>query len=580
MNKEMKKKINLKKLFNYLKPYAFRFFIAVVCMSAFAGLATSLLVVLKKAVDGIFVNKDITMLFFAAVAVPGIFILKGIADYTRSYLLSYIGQNVIRDLRMELFEKLITLSHNFYTGNSSAKLMSRVTNDLSALQKAIVGVPASLIKDVLTFLGMLIAAFYLNWKFALITFIGFPLAAIPLIIFARKIRKASKSGQKQMAEIYSSLQQMLSAFSVIKAFNSEEHEKNKFKTENEIFYKFAMKVIKVDALSSPLMNFLGAAAVAVVLFFGGKDVLDGVWSAGAFFAFIAAVGQMYEPVKNFSGTNSQIQAGLASAERIFEILDEVPAIKNSENASQLKPFKKSIVYKNVNFGYIQDKKVLDNFNLTINYGESVAFVGHSGSGKTTIANLLLRFYDPQSGEILIDGQNIKEVTLESLRKQTGIVTQDVMLFDDTIKYNISYGTFDASIEDIIKAAKNANAHDFISKLPQGYDTPVGERGIKLSGGEKQRISIARAMLKNPPILVLDEATSALDSESEKLVQAAIDNLTKNRTVILIAHRLATVRSADKIIVMDKGSIAESGTHEELICLENGIYRKLSQMQLL
>ncbi|MDR1194873.1 MAG: ABC transporter ATP-binding protein/permease [Endomicrobium sp.] len=574
------KKMWFKRLFKYLKPYIARFLIAVVFMSAFAGLAASLLVVLKKAIDGIFVNKDFAMLGIAAVSVPVIFALKGLADYGRNYLLNYIGQNVIRDLRMELYEKLISLSHNFYVQNSSAKIMSRVTNDLNALQTAIVKVPASLVKDFLTFCGMLIAAFYLNWKFSLIVFIGFPIAAIPLVMFARKIRKASKQGQKQMAEIYSSLMQMLLGFSVIKAYNTEKHEELKFKEENDKFYDFALRVIRVDSRSSPIMNFLGAVAVAVVLFFGGADVLNGAWTAGAFFAFIAAVGQMYEPVRNFAKVNSQIQSGLASAERIFEVLDEEPAIKDAADAKILKPFEKSVVYKNVSFGYTGDKNILDVFNLTVNRGQSVAFVGHSGSGKTTVAALLLRFYDTLSGSILIDGQDIKEVTLKSLRQQVGIVSQDVVLFDDSIKYNIAYGSFDASEQDIIEAAKNANAHDFISALPDGYDTLVGERGIKLSGGEKQRISIARAILKNPPILILDEATSALDSESEKLVQDAVDKLMKNRTVILIAHRLATVRNADNIIVMDNGRIAETGRHEDLIRMENGIYKNLNELQVL
>jgi subfamily B ATP-binding cassette protein MsbA len=316
------------------------------------------------------------------------------------------------------------------------------------------------------------------------------------------------------------------------------------------------------------------------LFLGGKDVLNGTWTAGAFVAFLGAVFQVYQPIKNFSNVNSQIQGGLASAERVFEVLDEQPSIKDAPDAVVLEPFRKTIEYKNVVFGYNKDKDVINDFNVSIKYGQTVAFVGHSGSGKTTLANLLLRFYDPKSGQVLIDGQDIKNVTLASLREQVGIVSQDVVLFDDTVKYNISYGSFGAHNEDIVRAAKHANAHDFISKLPNGYDTLVVERGMKLSGGEKQRVSIARAMLKNPPILVLDEATSALDSESEKLVQSAIDNLMKDRTVILIAHRLATVRNADKIIVMDKGLVAENGTHEELIKLQDGIYKKLIEMQAL
>ena len=545
---------------------------------------------IKNGIDGIFMRKEvhfmsytltsIDMLNLAVIAVPVIFALKGLGSYGRSYLLNYIGQNIIRVLRIELYDKLITLSHDFYVKNSSAKMMSRVTNDLGAMQLALVKVPPSILMDGLTFIFMIGTVFYLNWKFALVAFVGFPIAAIPLAMFSRKIRRASKEGQVQMAEIYSSLQQMLNGFSVIKAFDTEDHEHKRFKNDNDKFYHIAQRVIRVDARSSPIMEFMGAAAGAAILFLGGRDVINGVWTTGAFVTFLGAVFQMYQPIKNFANVNSQLQAALASSERVFEVLDQQPNIKDSQNAAVLKPFGKSIEYKDVTFGYIPEKDILKNFNVTINYGETVAFVGHSGSGKTTIANLLLRFYDPKEGKILFDGQDIKDVTLKSLRTQVGIVTQDVMLFDDTVKYNISYGSFGASMEEIVKAAKNANAHDFISKLPNGYDTMVGERGMKLSGGEKQRISIARAMLKNPPVLVLDEATSALDSESEKLVQAAIDNLMKNRTVILIAHRLATVRNANKIIVMDNGCVAEAGRHEELICKENGIYRKLNQLQVL
>ncbi|MCL2798892.1 MAG: ABC transporter ATP-binding protein/permease [Endomicrobia bacterium] len=582
------KKVDIRRFKKYIIPHIPRFIAAMLCMGLFSLMNLVSLWFIKNGIDGIFMQKEVHfmsytftsvhMLTLAAVAVPIIFALKGIGSYGRSYLLNHIGQNIIRTLRIELYDKLISLSHDFYVRNSSSKMMSRVTNDLGAMQTAFTRVPPSILMDGLTFIFMIGTVFYLNWRFALITFVGFPIAAIPLIIFSRKIRRASKEGQVQMAEIYSSLHQMLSGFSVIKAFNTEEHEHNRFKNDNNKFYHIALRVARVDARSSPIMEFLGAFAGAVILYLGGRDVINGVWSTGAFVTFLGAVFQMYQPIKNFANVNSQIQAALASSERVFEVLDEQPSIKNESNSVALKPFSKSIVYKNVDFGYLPDKDIIKNFNMTINYGETAAFVGHSGSGKTTIANLLLRFYDPRKGQILIDGQDVKFVTLESLRNQVGIVTQDVMLFDDTVKYNISYGSFNASMEDIVRAAKNANAHDFISKLPEGYNTLVGERGLKLSGGEKQRVSIARAMLKNPPILVLDEATSALDSQSEKLVQSAIDNLMKDRTVILIAHRLATVRNANKIIVMDKGEIAETGSHDDLMRKENGIYRKLNQLQ--
>jgi len=586
----MKQTVELKRFKKYLIPYIPRFIAALVCMGLFSSMNLAALWVLKSGIDGIFMKQTVEifgmtftslhMLYFLVIATPVIFALKGLGAYGRSYLLQYIGQNVIRTLRKELYEKLISLSHDFYVRNSSAKMMSRVTNDLGAMQGAMVNVPPAILMDGLTFIFMVGLVFYLNWKFALITFIGFPIAAVPIVFWSRKIRKASREGQQQMSEIYSSLHQMLSGFSVIKAFNTIRHENTRFSNDNDKYYNIALRVIRVSARSSPIMEFMGAAAGAAILFLGGKDVLNGTWTAGAFVAFLGAVFQVYQPIKNFSNVNSQIQAGLASAERVFEVLDEQPSIKDGENTVSLQPFTKAIEYKNVIFGYNEEKNVIKDFNVSIKYGETVAFVGHSGSGKTTVANLLLRFYDPKNGQVLIDGQDIKNVTLASLRQQVGIVSQDVVLFDDTVKYNISYGSFDAPMEDIIRAAKNANAHDFISKLPDGYDTLVGERGMKLSGGEKQRLSIARAMLKNPPILVLDEATSALDSESEKLVQSAIDNLMKDRTVILIAHRLATVRNASKIIVMDNGYVAESGTHDELLKIKDGIYKKLIQMQTL
>jgi subfamily B ATP-binding cassette protein MsbA len=325
------------------------------------------------------------------------------------------------------------------------------------------------------------------------------------------------------------------------------------------------------------MEALGACGVAIVLWFGGKDVVNGVWTSGAFVAFLGAVFSMYQPLKNFAQVNSTIQQAVTASERIFEILDEEPTIVDSSNAIEMPKFSKDIVYKNVSFDYGVGKQILNNINVTIPIGKTVAFVGSSGSGKTTIANLLLRFYDVKSGEILIDGKNIQDFEIKSLRSQIGVVSQDVMLFNDTIKYNIAYAKLDATDQEIEAVAKAANAYNFISKMPEKYDTLVGERGMKVSGGEKQRIAIARAMLKNPPILILDEATSALDSESEKLVQEAIENLMKNRTVVLIAHRLATVKNADKIIVIDKGNIAEEGTHQELLA-KNNIYAKLYNMQ--
>jgi len=599
----MKKKANIKRLLKYLKPYKSRFAFALVFMVLFAFFDWLVLPQLITLINTIFpTGKDsivpaagpsasfINVLFLSgdrmhtlirmAILIPLIYAFTSICDYGRSYLLSYVGENLIKDLRLELHKKLMSLSHDFYVKNSSAKMMSRVTNDLEMVAGALSGIPSTIVKQFLTFLFMAVYVFYLNWKFSLLVLVGLPLIAVPLYVFGKRVRKASKENLQQTSDIYSSVNQMLNGSSVIKAFNTENNEINRFQKENDRYYGTAMGINRVNARQSPFIEFMGALAGGLLLFLGGRDVINGVWSTGAFLVFFYAVTKMYRPLKDLAGVNSQIQSALSASERVFEVLDQIPTIKDEHDAVVLEPFRKSIVYKDVTFGYIPEKDVLKNFNAEIKYGQTVAFVGHSGSGKTTLANLLLRFYDPKNGEILIDGLNIKDVTLESLRNQISIVTQDVYLFDNTVKYNIAYGNFDASMDEIIAAAKNANAHNFISKLPQGYDTLVGERGAKLSGGEKQRISIARAMLKNPPILVLDEATSALDSESEKFVQAAIDDLMKNRTVVLIAHRLSTVKNADKIIVMDAGRIMESGTHEELVKIENGIYRNLIEMQSL
>ena len=440
-----------------------------------------------------------------------------------------------------------------------------------------VKVPPTILRDSLIIIGMIGGLFYLHWKYAFFIVVVLPVLGIPLAQFARKLRKASKDSMVQISEIYTSLQEMLSGFTVIKSFCREKHEEKRFAVNNKDYYNVQQRIVRVDARTTPVMEVLSMTGVSIVLWFGGKDVINGAWTLGDFTAFILAVQQMYQPIKNFSQLNSTIQQAVSASERVFEILDEESKIFNLPDAKNIDVFSNDIVYKNVSFEYEQSKSILKNINIDIKKGQTVAFVGSSGSGKSTIANLLLRFYDVNSGEILVDGTNIKNLTLESLRDKIGVVSQDVFLFNDTVKYNIAYGKLDAGDEEIEKAAKAANAHKFISAMPDGYNTLIGERGMKLSGGEKQRIAIARAMLKNPPILVLDEATSALDSESEKLVQEAIETLMKNRTVILIAHRLSTVKNADQIIVIDKGTVVERGKHQELLD-KNGVYAKLYNLK--
>ena len=573
--------MDYKRLIKYAMPYKGRFVLAMISMTIYSGVAALLVYLSKIIMDGVFVNDDPvkakTMLVSLCIAMPLIYIVKGFADYGKTYFLNYVAQNAIKDLRQELYTKLISLSHNFYVTHTSSKVMSRVTNDIGALQSALLKVPPTVIRDGLIIIGMIGGLFYLHWKYAFFIVVVLPILGIPLAQFARKLRKASKESMVQISEIYTSLQEMLSGFSVIKSFCREKHEEKRFAVNNKDYYNVQQRIVRVDARTTPVMEVLSMTGVAVVLWFGGKDVINGVWTLGDFTAFILAVQQMYQPIKNFAQLNSTIQQSVSASERVFEILDEKIDILNAPDAKNIDTFSNSIIYKNVSFEYEQDKPILKDINIDIGKGQTVAFVGSSGSGKSTIANLLLRFYDVKSGAILVDGTDIKNITLESLRDKIGVVSQDVFLFNDTVRYNIAYGKLDATDEEIEMAAKAANAHKFISKMPEGYNTLIGERGMKLSGGEKQRIAIARAMLKNPPILILDEATSALDSESEKLVQEAIETLMKNRTVVLIAHRLSTVKNADKIVVIDKGTIAEVGKHQELLD-KNGMYAKLYNLK--
>ena len=573
--------MDYKRLIKYAMPYKGRFVFAMLSMLIYSGVAALLVYLSKIIMDGVFVSDDPikakTMLVQLCIAMPLIYVVKGFADYGKTYFLNYVAQNAIKDLRQDLYTKLITLSHNFYVTHTSSKVMSRVTNDINALQNALLKVPPTIIRDGLIIIGMIGGLFYLHWKYAFFIVVVLPILGIPIAQFARKLRKASKDSMVQISEIYTSLQEMLSGFTVIKSFCREKHEEKRFAVNNKDYYNVQQRIVRVDARTTPVMEVLSMTGVAVVLWFGGKDVINGAWTLGDFTAFILAVQQMYQPIKNFAQLNSTIQQAVSASERVFEILDQESKIFNLSNAKNIDSFSKDIIYKNVSFEYEQNKSILKNINIDIKKGQTVAFVGSSGSGKSTIANLLLRFYDVNAGEILVDGTNIKNLTLESLRDKIGVVSQDVFLFNDTVRYNIAYGKLDATDEEIEFAAKAANAHKFISKMPNGYNTLIGERGMKLSGGEKQRIAIARAMLKNPPILVLDEATSALDSESEKLVQEAIETLMKNRTVILIAHRLSTVINADQIVVIDKGSIAEVGKHQELLD-RNGIYTKLYNLK--
>jgi len=567
-----------RRLLEFVKPYWRRLAGAMVCMLMVSGATSASAFLVKPVLDDIFFKKDLFMLKLLPFAIIALFLIKGIFDYGQSYLMSYVGQRIIADLREKIYNHLQSLSLSFFTRHPTGVLMSRIINDVNLVQGAVSEAVTGLIKDFFTILGLVVVVFYRDWKLALVAMVVFPLAIYPLVKFGRKLRSYSYRSQTTMGDISAILMETISGNRIVKAFNMEDYERKRFAGENRKLFNLLMKSVRVRALSHPLMEFLGGVGIAFIVFYGGYNVIKGVATPGTFFSFLAALLMLYEPVKRLSGVNNTIQQGLAAASRIFEVLDAVPEIRNKPGAKPLHSITQGIEFQDVSFRY-EEEWVLKNISLQIKVGEVVAFVGASGGGKTTLLNLLPRFYDVSSGRILIDGVDIRDYTIESLRSMIGIVTQQTILFNDTVKNNIAYGKMGEPMEEIIKAAQAANAHGFIQNLPQGYDTIIGEQGIKLSGGERQRISIARALLKNAPILILDEATSSLDSESEVEVQKALEYLMQGRTTLVIAHRLSTVRRADRIVVISNGTIKEIGTHEELL-EKNGEYKRLYLMQFI
>lgn len=574
-----------KRLFTYLRPYCFRFLQAGFCM-AMVALATTLIIwLIRTAVDEVLIAKDSEKLLLVAGLLPLIYLLKGVFSYGQNYLMNQIGQAILRDIRNQLYAHIQQLSLDFFHRNSTGNLMSKITNDTSQLRVSLTQVPVQIIRDGLTLIFLLVTIFYLHWKFALITILLLPLASIPVTIYGKKMRRSGRKIQARMAELFTTLQEGITGNIISKIFCKEKQEIERFSKENSSYYSECMRWVRADISGAPIMEFLGSLAVMFLLCYGGKDVIDGIWTTGSFFAFLSASIAAYKPVKDFTSVNSLIQQGVACAERIFELLDEQTTVIEKKGAKELPPFQREIVYQNVSFSYGDGPNILKKINLKIRKGEILAIVGPSGSGKTTLTQLLPRLFDPQEGAIFIDSEDLRNVTLKSLRKQIGIVTQETILFNETVKYNIAYGSLEENFsperirhEQIEEAARIANAHEFISELPNQYETVIGEKGIRLSGGQRQRLAIARAVLKNPPILILDEATSSLDTESERLVQEAIERLMEHRTVLVVAHRLSTVRRADRIIVLQDGQIIEEGNHEKLMGM-TGSYKKLYELQI-
>lgn len=587
------------KLLKFVKPYKGLFLAAVVCMglsAVFDGVSLGMMVPLA---DRVLTNKKIIiptklpdflagfvdkinntppeiLLNYMVFAVLILFLLKGIFGFFQSYLMSDIGQRVIRDIKAQLYAKIQSLSLNYFTHKRGGELMSRITNDVKVVENAVSYGSTDLIYQSLQVIIFAIVIFFIYFKMALIVFVFLPLISFPIIRVGKALRKLSKRSQEKIADTNSLLYETIMGARVVKAFNMEEYEVNKFNQVNSDYYKICMKTIKRSLLLNPSTEFLGVIAGVLVFFWGGREVIAGRLSFGIFGLFLGSLLSLIRPFKKLSQVNALNQQGMAASERIHEVLETEASVKEPISAKILSSFKKQIKFNDIWFSYA-DTQILKGINLDVEYGQMLAIVGPSGSGKSTLVDLIPRFYDPQKGSVLIDGVDIREFSLKSLRSQVGIVNQETMLFNDTIRANIAYGKPNASFKEIEDAAKKAHAHDFILNCPQGYQTIIGDRGVMISGGERQRIAIARALLKDAPILILDEATSQLDSTSERIVQEALDRLVSGRTVFMIAHRLSTVRNAHRIVVLDKGLMVEQGTHSQLL-EKGGLYKRLYDSQ--
>ena len=535
----------------------------------------------KPVMDDIFLKQDLFMLKVIPLVLLAAYILKGAARYGQSYFMAAVGERVVASVRRDVFTHLQNMSLAFYTSVHSGELLARVTNDVNRIARLASIVLVMTIRQVGTIVALLVVMFIRDWPLALIAATVFPLVGLTIRILGRQLYRINRRAQERVGELTVLLQESFTGAKIIKAFGREKAERARFDRVNDRMLRLALKDARVDQLSGPLMEVLGAIGIMGALWYGGFRVISGALTPGEFFSFTAAVILLYGPVRQLSRTVNAVQQSLSSVERVFEILDVPAAITNAPDAQPLIAFREQIVFDHVSFRYPQaEDDVLRGISLAVTRGETVALVGLSGAGKTTLMDLLPRFHDVTGGAITIDGHDVRTVTVDSLRSLIGVVTQETFLFQESIAYNIAYGRPGATAADVEKAARLAQAHDFVAALPRGFGTVVGERGVKLSGGQRQRLAIARAFLKNPPILILDEATSELDSESEFLVQQALSALMAGRTVLVIAHRLATVRTADRVVVVHGGRIVEAGRHEELMMHEEGLYRRLASLQML